>query len=82
MADDAAAQMEGLSVGEKGEVVLGEDGQPLSKNALKKLEKQKKAAEEKAAKAAAAAAKAAEAGPGAKKKVSSWVIRWDLAPPG
>lgn len=31
--------------------------QPLSKNALKKLEKQKKAAEEKAAKAAAAAAK-------------------------
>ena len=31
--------------------------QPLSKNALKKLEKAKKAAEEKAAKAAAAAAK-------------------------
>jgi len=50
--------------GEAGaQVVLGEDGQPLSKNALKKLEKQKKAAEEKAAKEAARAAKAAEAGP-------------------
>eukprot|EP00961_Rhodomonas_salina_P263476 3560764-Rhodomonas_salina.1 len=45
------------------EVVLGEDGQPLSKNALKKLEKAKAAAEAKAAKQAAQAAKAAEAGP-------------------
>ena len=42
--------------------------QPLSKNALKKLEKAKKAAEEKAAKAAANAAKAAEAGPSKAKK--------------
>ena len=42
--------------------------QPLSKNALKKLEKAKKAAEEKAAKAVANAAKAAEAGPSKAKK--------------
>eukprot|EP00290_Baffinella_frigidus_P025019 CAMPEP_0180252730 /NCGR_PEP_ID=MMETSP0987-20121128/39195_1 /TAXON_ID=697907 /ORGANISM="non described non described, Strain CCMP2293" /LENGTH=584 /DNA_ID=CAMNT_0022221495 /DNA_START=31 /DNA_END=1784 /DNA_ORIENTATION=+ len=44
-------------------VVLGEDGQLLSKNAQKKLEKAKAAAEAKAAKAAEKAAKDAEAGP-------------------
>lgn len=41
------------------EVVLGEDGQPLSKNALKKKLKAEKAAKEKAEKEAAKAAKAA-----------------------
>jgi lysyl-tRNA synthetase, class II len=45
-------------------VVLGEDGQPLSKNALKKLQKAEKAAKLKAEKAAAAAA----ADPGKKKE--------------
>ena len=52
-------------------VVLGEDGQPLSKNAQKKLEKAKRAAEEKAAKEAAKeaakAAKAATDGPAKEK---------------
>lgn len=62
-AEGVAAAME--------QVVLGEDGQPLSKNAQKKLEKAKKAAEEKAAKEAAKAAKAAEAGPSTKKKVGN-----------
>jgi hypothetical protein len=68
MADDAAAGVAAMNVKDE-KVVLGEDGQPLSKNALKKLEKAKKVAEEKAAKEAAKAAKAAEEGPGKKKKV-------------
>ena len=45
--------------GEQPKVVLGEDGQPLSKNALKKLLKAEKAAKAKAEKAAKAAEKAA-----------------------
>jgi hypothetical protein len=68
MADDAAAGVAAMNVKDE-KVVLGEDGQPLSKNALKKLEKAKKVAEEKAAKEAAKAAKAAEEGPSKKKKV-------------
>ena len=61
---DTAAELAG-EVEEK--VVLGEDGQPLSKNAQKKLEKAKRAAEEKAAKDAAKAAKAAADGPAKEK---------------
>eukprot|EP00277_Geminigera_cryophila_P001424 CAMPEP_0179431718 /NCGR_PEP_ID=MMETSP0799-20121207/16540_1 /TAXON_ID=46947 /ORGANISM="Geminigera cryophila, Strain CCMP2564" /LENGTH=590 /DNA_ID=CAMNT_0021208793 /DNA_START=8 /DNA_END=1780 /DNA_ORIENTATION=+ len=63
MSDAADGVAKGLE-----EVVLGEDGQPISKNALKKLEKAKQAAEAKAAKAAANAEKAAAAGPSSTKK--------------
>jgi lysyl-tRNA synthetase class 2 len=50
---------EGAAAKAPEEVVLGEDGQPLSKNALKKLLKAEKAAKAKAEKDAAKAAKAA-----------------------
>jgi len=65
MSEQLPAEMEKLNVSEQ----LDENGQPLSKNALKKLEKAKKVAEEKAAKEAAKAAKAAEQGGSEKKKV-------------
>jgi hypothetical protein len=65
MSDELPAEMEKLAVGEQ----LDENGQPLSKNALKKLEKAKKVAEEKAAKEAAKQAKLAEQGGSEKKKV-------------
>jgi lysyl-tRNA synthetase, class II len=45
------------------EVVLGPDGEPLSKNALKKLQKAKEAEAKKAAKAAEKAAAMEAAGP-------------------
>ncbi len=65
MSDELPAEMEKLAVGEQ----LDENGQPISKNALKKLEKAKKVAEEKAAKEAAKQAKLAEQGGSEKKKV-------------
>ena len=48
----------GGSGGDDAAAAVGEDGQPLSKNALKKLQKEKEIAAKKAAKAAEKAAKA------------------------